>query len=227
MNGAQKTGEMEKDAWMEHGASACTLERLCLASDVFWMIHCLACGAVHRRATVNEQTDECFVCHAKGNFCRVKTPYATKLLMDLLIGAGFIITKRLTLNPTAKLSFMKPAKAAVAPAAPPADDDDEEDDDEDAEDSLMKKTAALALFSKCLRVELGPTGPRGASRRTDCMNQRGRLTPTIPQQSDDFQTVINRFNLRSCCPSRWCVRNKRISIGFENAVIARWRKTCH
>jgi DNA-directed RNA polymerase beta subunit len=79
---------MERDALISHGASKTLLERLCLVSDKYTTAYCKNCGTL---AIANHMAGEyeCRNCREKGDFGTLTTPYAMKLVADLLQGAGF------------------------------------------------------------------------------------------------------------------------------------------
>lgn len=83
--------EMERDAVISHGASSVTKERLMLTSDAYQTVFCKTCGnfAVHDATTNRYKT--CRLC-GKDEFGRVTIPYAYKLLIHLLGGAGISLS---------------------------------------------------------------------------------------------------------------------------------------
>lgn len=79
---------MERDSLISHGASALLRERLCDVSDAYRAVYCQTCGTI--AISDNEtKTFTCRWCKAEGNFGVVTIPYAYKLLVHLLWGAGF------------------------------------------------------------------------------------------------------------------------------------------
>jgi DNA-directed RNA polymerase II subunit RPB2 len=88
LEGGLRVGEMERDALISHGASKTLLERLCLVSDKYTTAYCKNCGTL---AIANHMAGEyeCRNCREKGDFGTLTTPYAMKLVADLLQGAGF------------------------------------------------------------------------------------------------------------------------------------------
>ncbi len=90
--GAQKIGEMERDAFISHGASKIVQERLCEVSDVYSTVFCKNCGTISNSNLVVFNI-ECPRCHRK-DFGRVTIPYSYKLLTQILIGAGIFIRLR-------------------------------------------------------------------------------------------------------------------------------------
>lgn len=92
--GGQRFGEMERDALISHGASAFLRERLCLASDVYDTVMCRTCGTI-AVANANKNNYDCPKCGDNAKFGACQIPYAYKLLMHLLAGAGFNMTHTL------------------------------------------------------------------------------------------------------------------------------------
>lgn len=85
--GGQKVGEMEKDAFISHGASALVQERLCLSSDAYQAVYCKACGVP---ATVDKLTSQyiCRECGQSDKLVTVTLRYAYKLLQNYLSSVG-------------------------------------------------------------------------------------------------------------------------------------------
>jgi DNA-directed RNA polymerase II subunit RPB2 len=92
--GGQRLGEMERDALISHGASALLRERLCLSSDAYTTVFCSRCGTV---AIANHEDNSytCRTCGDDGKFGTCTIPYAYKLLLHLLSGAGFRVTHKM------------------------------------------------------------------------------------------------------------------------------------
>lgn len=81
--GGQKIGEMEKDAFVSHGASGVIVERMMKVSDEFKLIICQTCGMM-----INNRV--CTYCdNSKPGVLTI--PYVFKLLINLLSGAGINI----------------------------------------------------------------------------------------------------------------------------------------
>ena len=81
--GGQKIGEMEKDAFVSHGASGVILERMMKVSDEFKLVICQSCGSM-----INNRI--CNVCD-DSNPGVLTIPYVFKLLINLLNGTGIDI----------------------------------------------------------------------------------------------------------------------------------------
>ena len=121
--GGQRLGEMERDALSAHGASALLKERLCLSSDAYTTVFCSRCGTV---AIANHEDNSytCRTCGDDGKFGTCTVPYAYKLLLHLLSGAGFRVTHKMTEVPkkiTRKYvppPVQLPTKSAVLPPVP-------------------------------------------------------------------------------------------------------------
>lgn len=77
-------GEMEKDSFIAHGASAVQVERLMKSSDEFRMQICGRCGFIMN-------TKICKKCGDSGKRGVVRIPYPFKLLIQLLNGVGIQI----------------------------------------------------------------------------------------------------------------------------------------
>jgi len=78
-----RAGEMEKDAFVAHGASAVQVERLMKSSDEFSIDVCNSCGVI-----INSKV--CTSCD-KSDPVVVHIPYTFKLLIQLLNGVGIEI----------------------------------------------------------------------------------------------------------------------------------------
>lgn len=94
--GGLRSGEMERDAFISHGASSVLLERLCVSSDQYKTVFCKTCGSI-AVSNINGQGIVCKGCsksHERnpGNFGNLAVPYAYKLLTQLLMGAGLNMT---------------------------------------------------------------------------------------------------------------------------------------
>lgn len=85
--GAQRVGEMERDAIISHGASAFLQQQLCTASDPFNAVYCVNCGTMAIANPV-EGKYICRGCEAD-EFTKTCIPRAYLLLTQFLIGAGF------------------------------------------------------------------------------------------------------------------------------------------
>lgn len=81
--GGIKVGEMEKDSFAAHGASAVIRERMLKSSDEFKMIVCNNCGTI-----INHEI--CTVCNNSDPVV-ILIPYVFKVLMRLLNGIGIDI----------------------------------------------------------------------------------------------------------------------------------------
>ena len=78
--GGQKIGEMEKDAFVAHGAAGVVTERLMKVSDEFKVVLCQNCGVI-----INNKT--CTLCeNSKPGVLTI--PYVFKLLIHLMYGMG-------------------------------------------------------------------------------------------------------------------------------------------
>jgi DNA-directed RNA polymerase beta subunit len=78
-----RAGEMEKDAFIGHGASAVQVERLMKSSDEFAIAVCGHCGVF-----INNKI--CTACD-KSDPVMIHIPYTFKLLIQLLNGVGIQI----------------------------------------------------------------------------------------------------------------------------------------
>ena len=93
--GGQRFGEMERDALISHGASAFLRERLCISSDAYKTILCKTCGTIAIADHLSNKY-ECRKCGDDAQFGTCVIPYAYKLLMHLLAGAGFNMTHQVS-----------------------------------------------------------------------------------------------------------------------------------
>ena len=88
--GAQKVGEMEKDAFVAHGASGVIVDRMRICSDEFKMAICNNCGNIlHKKEIENKY--ECTLCD-KSTPGILTVSYVFKLLVNLLMGMGVDVT---------------------------------------------------------------------------------------------------------------------------------------
>lgn len=94
--GGQKIGEMEKDAFIAHGSSGVTLDRMLYSSDEFRMVVCHNCGNILAKTQVTKEYF-CPVCKEKGSPGLLTVSYVFKLLLNLLMGMG-ISTKLKTIK---------------------------------------------------------------------------------------------------------------------------------
>jgi DNA-directed RNA polymerase beta subunit/intein/homing endonuclease len=90
-HGGLRFGEMERDSLISHGASSVLRERLCDVSDAYRTVWCQTCGTIAISDTISE-TYLCRNCKTKANFGTVTIPYAYKLLVHMLNGAGLNMT---------------------------------------------------------------------------------------------------------------------------------------
>ena len=76
-----------------------------------------------------------------------------------------------------------------------------------------------------------PQGASAVSRRR--AHRRGALPNNLPklrhagEQRGRRELKCQLVSRAREMTGRWCVRNGRIPIGLEDAVVARWQKTCH
>ena len=88
--GAQKVGEMEKDAFVAHGASGIIVDRMRICSDEFKMAVCNNCGTILYKKPIEDRY-ECTVCdNSTPGILTVS--YVFKLLVNLLMGMGIDVT---------------------------------------------------------------------------------------------------------------------------------------
>lgn len=90
--GGLRVGEMERDAFIEHGSSYLLQERLSISSDAYQAIVCKNCGMW---ATLNIERGDihCRKCHT-GEFRRLTIPYSFKLLTHFLAAANLKVRLR-------------------------------------------------------------------------------------------------------------------------------------
>ena len=94
-NGGMKTGEMEKDALVSHGASRFLRERLCEQSDRYTVPVCRDCGVMCIKHK-NHNFAVCNLCGSK-NVGVVEMPYSAKLVMQELMSMN--VVPKLDLQP--------------------------------------------------------------------------------------------------------------------------------
>ncbi|MCC6019805.1 MAG: DNA-directed RNA polymerase subunit B [Thermoproteaceae archaeon] len=93
--GGLRLGEMERDVFIAHGASALLYERLVESSDKYAMYVCELCGLpAYLDARINRP--RCPIHGDAGQFARVIVPYAFKLLLQELIALGIYPRLELT-----------------------------------------------------------------------------------------------------------------------------------
>lgn len=102
-DGGLRTGEMERDAYLSHGASYIVLERLMEQSDVYHSVFCTTCGTI-ALAYGGGNNRKCNFCISRGQtkstFCRVKYAYIYKFLIQILAGLGIKTNNGIALLPT-------------------------------------------------------------------------------------------------------------------------------
>jgi DNA-directed RNA polymerase beta subunit len=91
--GALRVGEMERDAFIYHGAAGVLLDRLCLSSDAYKAVFCRRCGRMPV-FSVAESRFLCRECRSQADIGYCVIPYIFKVITDYLVGAG--INLRLT-----------------------------------------------------------------------------------------------------------------------------------
>ena len=87
--GGLRTGEMEKDALLAHGAAHFLKERLFDSSDKYVFYICKDCGMIAIANTV-KNIFKCTYCDNTTNFAKVFVPYAMKLLWQELMSMGIV-----------------------------------------------------------------------------------------------------------------------------------------
>lgn len=82
--GGMRIGEMERDAFIAHGAAAVLRDRLMFSSDAAEFLVCRTCGQICWHANLSDITvgssPVCRLCGREAAFCRVTMPFATKYL---------------------------------------------------------------------------------------------------------------------------------------------------
>jgi DNA-directed RNA polymerase II subunit RPB2 len=89
--GGLRTGEMERDAIISHGASGILKDRFCLSSDAYKTPMCRNCGQI-AISDVYTGRFKCDLCEGKADIGKLSIPYSYKLLAHILIGMGIRIT---------------------------------------------------------------------------------------------------------------------------------------
>ena len=88
LEGGMRLGEMEKDAFISHGAGTLLNERLCLSSDAYKAVYCKTCGNM---ATSGYQKEySCRLCE-NPSFGSCTIPYPLRVLSHLMGGANMKI----------------------------------------------------------------------------------------------------------------------------------------
>jgi DNA-directed RNA polymerase II subunit RPB2 len=85
--GGLRTGEMERDAFISHGATAVLTERLCTSSDAYKAVYCRECGQIAISDAISQQ-QICRCCGNNAKFGTCEIPYAYRLLQNMLAGAA-------------------------------------------------------------------------------------------------------------------------------------------
>lgn len=91
---ALRIGEMERDAFISHGAAATLQERLCIVADKYKTVFCTTCGTI----AISDQIQHLYACRKCNDTAHFKTatiPYAYKLLVHYLAGAGLNMTLKM------------------------------------------------------------------------------------------------------------------------------------
>ena len=88
--GGLKSGEMERDALISHGAAEYLKDTYCARSDPYESVYCYVCGN-SAISSFDEGAFVCRKCEDDAKFGRCTIPYAFKYLKDLLAGAGINI----------------------------------------------------------------------------------------------------------------------------------------
>ncbi|ESU39043.1 DNA-directed RNA polymerase beta subunit [Giardia duodenalis] len=93
--GGMRIGEMEKDAFIAHGATAILRDRLLFSSDVSEFLVCQNCGIIcwhaDSRKLTTKKSPHCMICSESSttdSFARITIPYAAKLFFQEIIGMG-------------------------------------------------------------------------------------------------------------------------------------------
>jgi DNA-directed RNA polymerase II subunit RPB2 len=85
-DGGLKVGEMERDAFIEHGGAYTLQDRLMISSDAYSSIVCRRCGTFAYSMAERGEI-KCRNCR-HGPFGRITTPYSFRLFVSLLAGLG-------------------------------------------------------------------------------------------------------------------------------------------
>ena len=87
-DGGMKQGEMEKEAFVAHGAAGLTQERLMIASDLFKLEVCTTCGNLaHTNPALGKRI--CRTCPSgQENLAVVQVPYIFVLILHMVQGLG-------------------------------------------------------------------------------------------------------------------------------------------
>jgi DNA-directed RNA polymerase II subunit RPB2 len=125
-DGAGRSGEMERDAMLSHGASGVLRDRFCVSSDGFYAVMCNVCNTIGS-VVRDTKTYECRKCKQIGNFSKVQYPYSTKYLQHMLAALGF--NTRLALRTNERSRYVKKALSTKVSYQ----SDDEDGDDEEKE----------------------------------------------------------------------------------------------
>lgn len=183
-NGGLRAGEMERDAFIAHGAPEIVHNTFYTRSDAYVAYVCTKCGLLacpprvpderlRHVASLRDEAGYCTVCREAGSVARVKTPYALKLLIQELMTIGVAI------RPEVRVSDSIDFANAPAPGVPVRSEDDMPkigtmrlDDDEEEEDTQasitrepacatrLESTSAAAPFKKARAVRSLPGGAR-------------------------------------------------------------------
>lgn len=98
-DGGLRFGEMERDCLVGHGSCALMQERLFTQSDPYQCYVCTRCGLLAEppcsRKTIGEREPFCRRCDTESTVQLVPMPYATKLLLQELMGTSIVPRIRL------------------------------------------------------------------------------------------------------------------------------------
>ncbi len=124
--GGRRSGEMERDAMISHGATNVLVERMMTMSDAYKIPFCKTCGNYAEVHPMSEREKlVCSKCKDQAEFVKTTIPYVYKLFVQYMFGAGIHIN--FDFNKTSQEVDVPELEDACVP-----DDDGDDDDDDDA-----------------------------------------------------------------------------------------------
>jgi DNA-directed RNA polymerase beta subunit len=96
--GAPKAGEMERDAFISHGATGIFMDRFFICSDATMLTVCKNCGTFAVTSAISDQGQPgyyCQGCHQKSQLGRISLPNTMKVLIQLMAGLSYNVKFRM------------------------------------------------------------------------------------------------------------------------------------
>ena len=124
-NGGLRAGEMERDAFIAHGAPEIVTNTYLVRSDDYVAYACTQCGllscpprqpdpSLAHFGTLRDDSGYCTNCRTSEHVARFRTPYALKLMMQELMTLG--VVPRLDIHTSSTVDFANAPSAGVPTA---------------------------------------------------------------------------------------------------------------